>query len=67
MAKPIESELHAAVFYFLFAVDAVDFMSKIQTYANITGSEGNEAAEKMLLRLNLHEFLEVTPITNGMK
>ena len=67
MAKPIESELHAADFYFLFAVDAVDFMSKIQTYANITGSEGNEFAEKMLLRLNLHEFLVVTPIINGMK
>lgn len=67
MAKPIESELHAAVFFFKFAADAVDFMSKIQTYANITGSEGTEAAEKILLRLNLSEFLEVTPIRNGMK
>ena len=67
MAKPIESELHAAGFFFKFAADAVDFMSKIQTYANITGSEGTEAAEKILLRLNLSEFLEVTPIRNGMK
>ena len=53
--------------FFKFAADAVDFMSKIQTYANITGSEGTEAAEKILLRLNLSEFLEVTPIRNGMK
>ena len=52
--------------FFKHSRDVIDFLSKVQIYANSTGSEGKEAAEKMLLKLSLHQPLEVTPIRQGI-
>ena len=49
--------------FFKHAGDVIDFLSKLQIFANSTGSEGKEAAEK----LSLHEPLEVTPIRQGKR
>lgn len=54
-------------FFFKHAGDVIDFLSKLQIFANSTGSEGKEAAEKVLLKLSLHEPLEVTPIRQGKR
>lgn len=73
MATNIESNqersnehLNAPGFFFKYSKDAVDFLFHVQEFANVTGSE-KECAEKILLKLNLQEPLEITPIRNGNK
>ena len=54
-------------FEFKHAIDAFDFICKIQTSSNICGLDEEEQADKIELHLKHNEDLLVTPIRNGVR
>ena len=54
-------------FEFKHAIDAVDFMCKLQTFSNISGVDEEESAETIELHFKHNENMVVTPIRNGVR